>query len=111
MRPSVSVVIKLIDEDKKAESVAHIGITPIGESDEDGYGDYKWMVQEPGGAILSGEINNFHEDRGVLTLMGLVISDSGHYGQVVQVPASEVAKVLGHEKMEEITGKLKEQGD
>ncbi len=110
MQPRVSVNIKIID-DKDAKSVAHINVTPTGESDENGMGDYRYTVHEPGGAILEGEINNFHEDRGVLTLIGLVISSSGHYGQVVQVPAGEIAKILGHEKMEEIAGKLKDQGD
>lgn len=111
MRPSVSVDIKVIEDGEKAKLVSHIAIRPTGDPAEDGYGDYKYTVQEPGGAILEGEIENFHEDRGVLTLMGLVISMSGHYGQVVQMPASEIAKIMGHEKMEEINQKLQDQGD
>ncbi len=111
MRPRVSVSIKTIEAGDVAKSVAHIGITPIGDSDESGYGDYKYIVQEPGGAILEGVIESFHEDRGVLTLMGLVISKSGHYGQVVTMPSSEIAKLLGHEKLEEINQNLKDQGD
>ncbi len=110
MRPRVSVTIKTIDNEE-AKDVSHIGILPIGETDDNGFGDYKYRVTEPGGAILEGEIENFHEDRGVLTLMGLVISSSGHYGQVVQLPASEIANILGHEKMEEIGKKLRDQGD
>jgi hypothetical protein len=110
MRPSVSINIKVIDNEK-AKTVAHIGITPTGDSDLDGFGDYKYRVQEPGGAILEGEIKNFHEDRGVLTLMGLVVSASGHYGEIVQMPASEIAKLLGHEKMEEISDRLDRRGE
>ncbi len=110
MRPRVSVSIKVVD-DEEAKLVSHISITPTGDSDVDGYGDYKYIVQEPGGAILEGVIENFHEDRGVLTLMGLVISKSGHYGQVVTMPSSDIAKLLGHEKMEEINQNLKDQGD
>ncbi len=110
MRPRVSVSIKIVD-DKEAKLVSHIAITPTGDSDVDGYGDYKYMVQEPGGAILEGVIENFHEDRGVLTLMGLVISASGHYGQIVSMPAKDIALLLGHEKMEEITDRLDRRGE
>ncbi len=107
MQPSISVSIKVVEE--TAKEVAHINIFPLEVKGE--YVDYKYMVQEPGGGIQEGEIEGFHEDRGVLTLLGLVISASGHYGQLVQVPASEVAKMLGHEKLEEIHKKLEEQGD
>ena len=111
MSPSVSVSIKVIGDESPAKEVAHILISPLPGSSDGEYGDYKYIVQEPGGAVLEGEIENFHEDRGVLTLMGLVISASGHYGHVVQVPASEIAKLLGHEKLEEINQQLEEQGD
>ena len=111
MSPSVSVSIKVIGDEPPAREVAHIMVSPVKGSSRGEYGDYKYVVQEPGGAVLEGEIENFHEDRGVLTLLGLVISASGHYGQIVQVPASEVARMLGHEKLEEINQKLEEQGD
>ena len=107
MRPSISVSIKVVEE--KAKEVAHINIFPLEAKGE--YGDYKYMVQEPGGGIQEGEIEGFHEDRGVLTLLGLVISDSGHYGQLVHVKSSDIAQMLGHEKMEEIQNNLKDQGD
>lgn len=110
MPPSVSVSIKVVDEGE-AKEVAHITVIPVKGSSDGEYGDYRYMVQEPGGAILDGKIENFHEHRGVLTLIGLVISASGHYGQIVQLPASEIAKLVGHEKLEEIQGKLEEQGD
>jgi hypothetical protein len=113
--PSVSVSIKVIPQDigpnEKAKEVAHILIVPIEGSSDGEHGDYKYRVQEPGGGMQEGEIEGFHEDRGVLTLLGLVISASGHYGQVVRVPASDIAKLLGHEKLEEIHDKLEEQGD
>ena len=107
MRPSVSISIKVVEE--TAREVAHINIFPLESNGE--YGNYKYMVQEPGGGIQEGEIEGFHEDRGVITLLGLVISASGHYGQLVHVKSSDIAEMLGHEKMEEIADNLKEQGD
>ncbi len=113
----VSVSIKVLTDEgggglNISKEVAHINITPIAVVEgREGYGDYKYMLQEPGGAIQEGVIENFHEDRGVLTLIGLAISLSGHFGQTIQVPAHEIANLLGHEKMEEIQGKLEEQGD
>lgn len=111
MRPSISISIKSIEEDS-AKEVAHIVITPGKVNPDNGeYGNYKYLVQEPGGGIQEGEIEGFHEGRGILTLLGLVISDAGHYGQLVHVRSEDIANMIGHEKMEEIQDNLKRMGD
>lgn len=76
---------------RKAEDIAHVQITNKADHpNRPDFGNYKWRIQEPGGSVVEGELDDFNREDGALDLLWRVLSmwRTGHRNKDINATIS-----------------------